>query len=840
MSVITTSDSLEKLSGIVKRVTFHSAETGWSVLKITPFGSPQGEIAVTVHQSKVFAGATIDFYGQWINHPTYGRQFQAQRVEERKPASAHALEKYLGSGLIKGVGPKTARKIVKHFGADTLSVFEGDIDRLTEVEGIAQRKLTSIQEAWQEHQHIREVMMFLQSHGISTLFAVKIYKTYGRESVKLVQENPYRLAQDIYGIGFFSADRVALSLGLAENAIPRIQAGISHVLQNAREEGHCYLTQEQIIEQTLELLALAEPERIDAELTQMEGTNELRTRRLSVSPISVSPAGEPSPVVKVYYAPSLYHDENYIAQKARKMVKNTLEQPASYLDRIQRWVARYCEKHELQLSDEQQAAVRRVVTHRLSILTGGPGCGKTTTTRVIVALLLAMKKEVMLAAPTGRAAQRMGEVIGQEAKTLHRLLGWNPTYGGFQHNEENPLPGDFIIIDEASMLDVHLAASLLRAISADAQLLLIGDADQLPSVGAGNVLQDLMTSHVVPVARLTQVFRQAAQSQIIQYAHQLNEGRVPDVHSPFRMPQVWQQEDCLFIDSDEATQEQLRFISRIKRLAAQMPDLEASLLQEPDEAISAYQARQPLTIPEKFQHVDLEKLATTEQDSEALKEVLRRVHPFSSLHWGHSAVDMVVKLYTQIIPKYHGADTEVQILSPMSKGSLGTHNLNEVIQQAVNPPTAGKAQVQAGGRLFRVDDRVIQRRNNYELNVFNGDIGRIIELDSENLSGIVSFSQGQEVKEVVYERAQLPELELAYAITIHKSQGSEFEAVILPLLPQHFTMLYRNLLYTGLTRARKIAVLVGSRWALRQAVGQQNTSLRQTALRQLVEGKLVE
>ena len=810
----------ESISGIVKRVTFHSVETGWSVLKITPFDKPREEIAVTVHQSKVFAGATMDFYGQWVNHPTYGRQFKAQRVEEQKPASAHALEKYLGSGLIKGVGPKTARKIVKHFGPDTMAVFEHDIDKLTEVEGIAERKLVSIARAWQEHQHIREVMMFLQSHGISTLFAVKIFKTYGQDAIRLVEENPYRLAQDIYGIGFLSADRVALSLGTAQDASTRIQAGISHVLQSAREEGHCYLTQEQIVEQTKSLLSIGSEERILDELQQLAKSDELKIRQLA----------HPDGKITAYYAPSLYHDETYVAQRTQQLVRAGLTSPPPD-ERVRSWVTRYCEKHELQLSDEQQEAVRRVVTEPLSILTGGPGCGKTTTTRVIVALLRAMKKEVLLAAPTGRAAQRMGEVIGQEAKTLHRLLDWNPAYGGFRHNEEVPLAGDFLIVDETSMLDIHLAASVFRAIPEGTQVLLIGDADQLPSVGAGNVLQDLIASDMVPVAQLTQVFRQAQQSQIIRYAHQINASQVPDVGSPFRTPALWQQHDCLFVDSEEATQEQLRFIKRIKRLSDSLPDLEASLLEEPNDAVEAYQARQPLVIPDKFQHVDLNELAVAEQHSEELKAVLQRVHPFSSLHWGYSAVAMVEKLYCDIIPKYHGADTEIQILSPMTKGSLGTHHLNETIQQAVNPAQLGKAQLQIGGRLFREGDRVIQRRNNYTLNVFNGDIGKIIQLDSESMSGIVAFADD---KEIAYEREHLPELELAYAITIHKSQGSEFGAVILPLLPQHFTMLYRNLLYTGLTRARKLAVLVGSRWALRRAVDQQNTALRQTALRGLL------
>ncbi|WP_017730978.1 SF1B family DNA helicase RecD2 [Nafulsella turpanensis] len=817
----TPSHALEKLSGIVKRVTFHSPESGWSVLKVTPFGREQEEIAVTVHQSKVFAGATIDFFGEWTNHPKFGRQFKAVRVEERKPATANALEKYLGSGLIKGVGPVTAKRIVKYFGKDTLEIFEHDIDRLTEVPGIAHQKLQSISQAWKEHQEIRNVMMFLQSHGISTLFAVKIYKTYGQQAVGLVSENPYRLSQDIYGIGFFSADKVALSLGLAPDSSARIRAAIAHVLQNAREEGHCYLTKEQILEQVQELIELNKADRIAAELLEMEKADELKTRLLLDAQEQVQ---------NCYYAHSLYHDENYIAAKAKKMAGGKLKVEES---RLQQWINRYCKEKGIQLSDEQEAGILQLVSRRLGILTGGPGCGKTTTTRVLVALLQAMGKDVLLAAPTGRAAQRMSEVIGLEAKTIHRLLEWDPAAGGFKRKEESPLECSFLIIDESSMLDVHLAAAVLRAIPAHAQLLLIGDADQLPSVGAGNVFKDLMASGKVSCARLTKVFRQAKESKIITYAHAINKGQVPKIDSPFHNPQLWQEkEDCLFIDSEEATQEQLRFISKVKRNYLREQEEKLSMAAEAEEL---YTKSQELSIPQKFGHVDLDRLIQADTHTDELQEVLKRVHPWSSLHWGYSAVDMVEKLYKDIIPKYYGKDTEIQILSPMSKGSLGTHHLNEVIQEAVNPARPGKVQLTLGGRTFREGDRIIQQRNNYDLNVFNGDIGRIISIDNENVSCLVSFTSGKETKEVAYEREHLTEIDLAYAITIHKSQGSEFEAIILPLVNQHFTMLFRNLIYTGLTRARKLAVFVGSRAALKTSVQKQNTALRQTALQWLMQ-----
>ncbi|WKN31083.1 AAA family ATPase [Porifericola rhodea] len=814
------SPALEKLSGIVKRVTFHSAETGWSVLKVSSFARPHEEIAVTVHQSKVFAGATMDFFGMWVNHPTYGRQFKASRVEERKPATAHALEKYLGSGLIKGVGPKTARKIVKYFGKDTLDVFEHDIDRLTEVPGIAQRKLSSIQSAWTEHQEIREVMMFLQSHGISTLFAVKIYKTYGQQAISIVQQNPYRLAHDIFGIGFMSADRVALSLGLAKDSSARVQAGIAYELQNAREEGHCYLTREQITTQTIALLGLEKEERIAEELKLMEDTDELKTRLLPTD------EGEQT----VYYAHSLYFDEAYLAKKSHIMAheKFTVDE-----HKVQQWIARYCEHHELTLSDEQQLSVKQVIGRGLCILTGGPGCGKTTTTKVIVALLKAMGKEVLLAAPTGRAAQRMSEVIGDEAKTIHRLLEWDPMKGGFKRNEENTLDCDFIIVDESSMLDVHLAASLLRAVPQNSQLLLIGDADQLPSVGAGNVFKDLIASEKVVCARLTQVFRQAAQSKIIQYAHQINQGKLPDIATPFKNPRLWKEgEDCLFIDSEEATKEQLRFILKVKKYTERTED-EYSLAAEPLESYEMF--KDQLVIPDKFSHVNLDKLLEANTHTNELKEVLRRVSPWSSLHWGFSASDMIERLYREIIPKYVGPEAEIQILSPMSKGSLGTHKLNEMVQESVNPESSEKAQIEFGGRIFREGDRVIQRKNNYDLNVFNGDIGKITAIDSSDMSCLVQFGGGDDEKDVTYDKSQLTELDLAYAITIHKSQGSEFGVVIIPLLTQHYNMLFRNLIYTGLTRAKKMAVFVGSRRALRRAVQQQNSAQRQTALQWLIQ-----
>lgn len=820
----TMADITETVKGIVQRVTYHNADSGWSVLRVSPFHSPEAMETVTVHQTQVFAGATMEFHGAWTIHPQFGRQFKADRAIEIKPATAAALEKYLGSGLIHGVGPKTAGRIVRHFQEKTLEVFEKDINRLVEVPGIARKKLEMIEEAWREHRMVREVMMFLQGHGISTLFAVRIYKKYGDQAIRMVSEDPYRLAADFYGIGFFSADRVALSLGLAKDSQQRIIAAIRHVLAAGREEGHCYLFLAQIRTEVGVLLGLDPGDRLTEILRLMEDANQLKTRVLAVP-------GEDEQAC--YYSKSLYYDEAFVARAVGAMV-SPLAVDDGFIDR---WIELYCQKQEIRLSPEQALAVRHIAASRFSVLTGGPGCGKTTTTLVLVRLFEHLGKRVLLAAPTGRAAQRMSEVIGREARTLHRLLEWQG--GTFQKNQEQPLRADVLIVDECSMLDISLTASLLQAVPPDCQVLFIGDADQLPAVGAGNVLRDLIFSGVVTVFRLTEIFRQARASKIIEFAHQINKGMTPYIESPFKKPELWTDKvDCLFVDSDEATKEQLDFVGRVKRFYKfQTADLEGLVTAEnlfefrTEEAMhSAY--AEDFVIPKKFQHVDLQQVQAARGQVEELKAVLAKVHPWSTLHYGFAAVDTVVRLYLQWIPKYYGKEAEIQILAPMTRGSLGTANLNKLIQEAANPPAPGKAQLQVGERIFRVGDRVIHRRNNYELNVFNGDIGRIAAIDNTALSCVVEFSP--DGRRVNYQKDDILELDLAYAITIHKAQGSEFGVVIIPVLTQHFKMLFRNLLYTGLTRARKLAVLVGSRRALAMAVQRQDTSKRQTALQILL------
>ncbi|MEN8189975.1 MAG: AAA family ATPase [Thermodesulfobacteriota bacterium] len=814
----------ESLQGIVDRVTYHNEVNGWSVLKVKCY-NVQEPVTVTVHQTRVFAGATMKFTGTWTNHAKYGRQFKANQGVEQKPASAAGLEKYLGSGLIKGVGPKTAKRIVAHFGKRTLTVFEEKIEELLHVPGIAEKKLAGIRDAWEEHRAVREVMIFLQGHGISTLFAVRIYKKYGDEAISLVTENPYRLANDFYGIGFFSADKVALSIGFEPDSQQRIVAAIRHILAASRDQGHCYLSRDQIQSQIMELLDLDLTGLLETYLQLMELDGNIKVRRME---------DVDGQTIQCYYSKSLYFDELNCAKALLKLNRG-LDVDT---ERVQLWLERHQQKEGLQLSDEQRNSVAAIVSCGCSILTGGPGCGKTTATKTLVQLLQAMGNKVVLAAPTGRAAQRMGEVIGLEAKTIHRLLEFQGI--GFRMNRDQPLSMDCLIVDECSMLDISLAASLLEAIPENGQLVLIGDKDQLPSVGAGNVLGDLMACGKVPCFTLTQVFRQAAQSSIIRYAHEINQGTTPRVHSPFKSPSLWQEgEDCLFLDSSEATIKQLSLIRRAKQHLEESGDDSESLFGReqlffPTEDVDLKnELRREAS--ELHEQVNFGILQTAETSADELRSVLKKVHPWSSLYYGLTATQVVERLYTEWIPKYYPG-SETQLLSPMTRGGLGTINLNTTLQQKVNPPEDEKGQIVLGERILRKGDRVIHRRNNYTLGVFNGDIGTICSVNPLDVTLTVRFfGDGREVE---YQRDEISELDLAYAITIHKSQGSEFDCVIIPILNQHFKMLFRNLIYTGLTRAKKLAVFVGTRQAFAMAVRNGESAKRQTSLAQLLSGEL--
>lgn len=794
----------------------------------------------------------MEFWGTWSFHPKHGEQFKAQRSIEKKPASAAALEKYLGSGLIKGVKAITARKIVSHFREKTLEVFENNIEELTSVPGIAGKKLEKIKTSWDKHRSIRDVMIFLQNYGISTLFATKIFKTYGDKAIKLVSENPYRLAHDIYGIGFFSADKIALSMGFLKDSQLRIKAGIKHILSASRDEGHCFLTQDQIIDKALELLRESiEPEKLKSVISELLVLDQIRVRSLRTG------CGEN--FENCYYSKTLYYDELKTSEFVKTFLSRKVKRESG---RIKIWVERYCEKYKVQLSDEQKKAICGIAGSSFSILTGGPGCGKTTCTKVLVELLKAMKLNVTLAAPTGRAAQRMTEIIGLESKTIHRLLEWNPHENGFKHNEENPIETDFLILDEVSMLDISLAASLLKALTSKTQVLFIGDSDQLPAVGAGNVLCDLLQTQSVPRFKLTQVFRQAQKSSIVRFAHEINSGLVPKITSPVKDPEVFKKGvDCLFVDADEATRDQLKFIKRVnqtldflnknegKQNLLKIEDKWVGRIKKSDTGVELDPVYRPecrdinelrspvLVIPEKFKNTDLSKLIQADSKMDQLKAVLKKIHPWSSIRYGMTAVDTLARLYTKTIPNWFGRKVEIQVLSPQVRGTMGTMNLNKVLQNVNNPEDPAKKQIKVGDRILRQEDRVIQTKNNYDLGVFNGDIGKIIDVNPITLDCIVDF-YGNITRKVILKKENLNELQLAYAITIHKSQGSEFEAVIIPVMGQHFNMLFRNLIYTGLTRAKKLAIFVGSRKAFCLAIRQIDNRKRQTALTVLIDEKV--
>ncbi|HAO15236.1 MAG TPA: hypothetical protein DDE71_06720 [Tenacibaculum sp.] len=840
---------MEKFIGIIQRITYHNPENGWSVLRVSPTSNPNEIKTVTVHQSNVYAGATIEFEGEWMQHSKYGEQFKAKNIIEKKPASASALEKYIGSGMIYGVGSKIARRIVKYFGKDTLDVFENEIERLTEVPGIAQTKLEQIKTSWTEHREIRNVMLFLQEYGVSTLFAVKIFKEYGNKAIEIVKNNPYQLSKDIYGIGFFSADKIALSMGIEKRSPKRIRASISHVLSASRDQGHCYLELEFIVKEVEKLLEDDVQELIIGLVDEMETNNELRIRL------------KKDDNIKCYYSKSLYYDEMHSAKYIKEFTRKKINVDTN---RVNKWLNAYNSEQEFPLSKEQYNSILGIINQGVSILTGGPGCGKTTTTKTLVKLLKAMGKKITLTAPTGRAAQRMSEVIGEESQTIHRLLIWQPISGRFKRDKDDQIDTDFIIIDECSMLDISLASSLLSAIPLKSQILFIGDSNQLPSVGAGNVLKDLIDSKQVPFFELVKVFRQAKESHIIRYAHQINNGLVPKIESPIHLPDVWNKEvDCLFIDSEEATKDQMLFI---KKIQTSMRDVlenqgvafvkvnqskteevnyksvtltddyytELSSLEEIEKIKKQGVRSYIFSIPEKFIKTNINTLLNTKSYASALKEVLKSIHPWSSLNYGFTASDIIVRFYSKTIKQKVGDGLEIQILSPMTVGSMGTKNLNRLVQDTFNPKENNKPSILLGDRLFRLGDRVIQRRNNYDLEVFNGDIGQIVSIDNQEMTMVINYKTLNDNIDVHYKKQDIIDLDLAYAITIHKSQGSEFDVVIIPLVMQHFTMLYRNLIYTALTRAKKMAVFVGTRKSLGLAVNNIDNRERKTMLKDVL------
>lgn len=744
----------EKISftGIIKRVKFHNPLNGYGILSVEIIENEEfkDNVVVTVNQPKVFEGVTMSFTGIWIKHPTYGNQFKAESCYEMPPATKEAVIRYLSSGFFKGIGAATAKKIVNHFGDDALDIFRNNIDRLIEVPKMDKKKLTILRDSWKENQEMNSIMLFLQEHMISTIFSVKIYKQYGIDSIPIIKNNPYRLSADIYGVGFIMADKLALSLGFGEKSEERITAAIHHILSNNQSDGHCYLTERQIKGRVKDLIKVEVSEIIKVILDKQE---------LEEKIVCINFSKENNREEKRYYSRDIYYDEKYVAEKAVRLAKKKYVSDKSHLEEK---LNSMLEGSSIKLSEEQFDSVIGCVSNGLSILTGGPGVGKTTTVKYIYDILVSMGKNVLLAAPTGRAAQRMSEVIGTEAKTVHRLLKWDAVNVEFRMSEKDNLDCDAIILDEASMLDIKLSSSFFRAISPNTQVILVGDKNQLPSVACGNVLSDLIESESVNVYSLEKVFRQAASSKIITYAHNINKGITPEIATPLRNPEMWKDgSDCMFIDSS------------------------------------------------------MNKL-----------EVLEN----STTQYGMDALDMIVKLYKEIVPKYFGKDNEIQILTPMNKGSIGTKEINKRVQEAINPKDGKKNEIFYGEKIFREGDRVIQTQNNYDLNVFNGDIGYITKISPVDMSFIVKFGNEKNSKIIIYEKSNLPEIELAYSITIHKSQGSEFSTIIMPILNQHYIMLYRNLIYTGLTRARKLCVMIGEKTAFDRSIKNIDPNIRQTSL----------
>ena len=727
--------STMKLRGVVERITYQNPENGYTVLKCA-VKNYNDLVTVIGNLLDVNVGSVLLIDGNWKVDSKYGRQFVAESWEETLPATVFGIEKYLGSGLIKGVGPKFAKRIVGLFGTDTMDVIECDISRLKEVEGIGEKRIRQIHESWERQKEIKNVMLFLQDHGVSTSFAAKIYRQYGNDSIAKVKENPFRLADDIWGIGFKTADSIAEKLGIGKEAFVRLRSGIMYTLSSLADEGHVYAYKGQLIKRATELLE-AEESSIVMTLDQM-----LADKDVISEPVSEEKGD-------AIYLPPFYYAEVGVAAKIRKLLQNPAQDRlwTSLMEARRRTgnralsidVKKIEAKIGMEYDEIQADAIRQAAVSKIMILTGGPGTGKTTTTKGIISAYQSFGLKILLAAPTGRAAKRMTETTGLEAKTIHRLLECKPPEG-YQKNEENPLEGDVLIVDECSMIDLVLMNSLLKAIPAGMRVVLVGDIDQLPSVGAGNVLRDLIDSGMVPVIRLTRIFRQAQTSRIIMNAHRINEGQMPDLSNG-------KETDFFF--------------------------------------------------------------TTKEDPEEAVREIV-------------SLVQHKLSRY------YRTPSSQIQVLTPMQKGVVGATNLNLALQEALNPQGDG---LRRSGFIFRRDDKVMQIRNNYDKEVFNGDIGIIESVDLQNRTLKVDFDQ--HVME--YESSELDELVHAYATTIHKAQGSEYPIVVMPVLMNHYVMLQRNLIYTGITRAKKILVMVGTRKALACAVRNVTVNRRNTLLKERLQ-----
>ena len=708
-----------KLRCVVEHITYQNQENGWSVMKVKVKGY-DNLVTLTGSLLDVPVGSVLLVDGDWRVDPKYGQQFVAQSWTEVMPATLYGIEKYLGSGLVKGIGPAYARAIVSRFGLETIDVIENDIERLLEVPRLGKKRMEKIRESWEKQKDIKEVMVFLQGHGVSTAFAAKIYRKYEKESIAKVKDNPYQLADDIWGIGFKTADSIASKMGYEKNDPRRCRSGILYTLNELAEEGHVYAETEQLVEAAVKLLEAEEAPVRQALATMMEAKDVIADN-------------------DVIYLPPFYYAENGSAKRLQSLLSdNSLFNS----DIAAEPEAEYSAKSGGIVYDEvQQAAIQKALDSKVMVLTGGPGTGKTTTTQGIIATFKARQMSILLAAPTGRAAKRMTEATGMEAKTIHRLLEYNPM-DGYKRNEENPLEGDALIVDECSMIDILLFYNLMKAIPSNMRLILVGDIDQLPSVGAGNVLRDIIDSRQIPVVRLTRIFRQAQSSRIVMNAHAINAGQFPNIKNGLDT-------DFFFINQEDADE----------------------------------------------------------------------------------MVRLIIGLVRDRLPKKYGfPPKEIQVLTPMQRGTVGAGNLNIELQNALNQTGLSLTR---GGYTFRQGDKVMQIRNNYDKNVFNGDIGYITAVDTNERTLTVAFDN----RPVEYDITELDEIVLAYAITIHKSQGSEFPVVVMPVTMKHFVMLQRNLIYTGITRAKKICVLVGTTKALAYAIRNQTVSKRNTKLKERLNEK---
>ncbi len=703
---------MQKLRCVVERITYQNPENGYSVMRVKVKGYDE-LVTLVGNLLEVPAGSVLLCEGDWKVDKRYGSQFVAQTWEEVMPATLYGIEKYLGSGLVKGIGPKFARLIVSRFGLDTIEIIETDIKRLYEVPGIGQKRVEKIAESWEKQKDIKNVMLFLQGYGVSTAYAAKIYRQYGKESIDTVKTNPYKLADDIWGIGFKTADTIASKMGYEKNDLRRLKSGVTYTLSHMAEEGNVYAEEDQLVKSAIELLD-ADEAPVRQAISEMLQSEDLIADAEAI------------------YMPPFYYAEVGTANRLNKL----LDCVEGSLFNIIPDISVISKQTGVEYDEVQAEAIREAVSSKVMVLTGGPGTGKTTTTQGIIAALKAMGLRILLAAPTGRAAKRMSEATGMEAKTIHRLLEYNPK-DGYKRNDDNPLEGDALIVDECSMIDLLLMNNLMKAIPAGMRLVLVGDIDQLPSVGAGNVLRDIIDSKRIPVIRLTRIFRQAQESRIVMSAHAINKGVFPDTSNG-------KHTDFFFIQQEDPEQ----------------------------------------------------------------------------------AVDTIVKLVKERLPNaYKRPTSDIQVLTPMQRGVVGAANLNMALQTVLNP---GQVSLNRSGYSFRQGDRVMQLRNNYDKEVFNGDLGYIERVDMEDRTLFVCFDG----RTVEYDVSELDELTLAYATTIHKSQGSEYPIVVMPVLMTHYVMLQRNLIYTGITRAKKICVLVGTKKALSFAIRNLSVLKRNTKLKE--------